>query len=235
MRWAKDIDHNTHALTGILTMLFAMVGLVDKTALQRISRELHLAVMRVLRPAESATRRLIVLAAQERVAKPAPLQSVTPHPKHVRPKNSSERGGPRYIFKLYDARKSFKPRRRGLPSGIGPQIRVVSFDPRIPLLALQSKPDAPSLHDGKVNALPLNRRLFALKSALANIPHQAQRLLRWQARREHQRDHDQRPIFTTPLRPGRPPGYRQRPCHEVDDILNDCHGLARLALMPDTS
>jgi hypothetical protein len=39
-----------------------------------------------------------------------------------------------------------------------------------------------------------------------------------------------------PLRPGRPPGWRRRPTHEVHAILDVVHGLALWALeRPDTS
>jgi hypothetical protein len=39
------------------------------------------------------------------------------------------------------------------------------------------------------------------------------------------------------LRAGRPPGFRQRSIHEVDDILKECDWLARLGNPPldDTS
>jgi hypothetical protein len=37
------------------------------------------------------------------------------------------------------------------------------------------------------------------------------------------------------LRLGWPPGWRIRATHEVDEILKDCHWLARSALTPDTS
>ena len=39
----------------------------------------------------------------------------------------------------------------------------------------------------------------------------------------------------SPLRPGRPPGHRRKPDHEVDEVLTECHGLAWEALKPDTS
>jgi hypothetical protein len=32
------------------------------------------------------------------------------------------------------------------------------------------------------------------------------------------------------LRAGRPPGFRKRPIHEVDEILKECHWLARNVL-----
>ena len=36
-------------------------------------------------------------------------------------------------------------------------------------------------------------------------------------------------------RPGRPPGYRRKPVHLVDEVLIECHGLAFDAMKPDTS
>jgi hypothetical protein len=37
------------------------------------------------------------------------------------------------------------------------------------------------------------------------------------------------------MRPGRPPGYRKRVLHEVDEILRECHALAHDAERQDTS
>jgi hypothetical protein len=85
--------------------------------------------------------------------------------------------------------------------------------------------------DGLVNAVPLTRRLETLKLALEDLPRQARRMARWQARREAMPS----PKFRSPLRPGPPPGRRRKPTHLVDEILNDCHGLAWDALKPDTS
>jgi hypothetical protein len=74
---------------------------------------------------------------------------------------------------------------------------------------------------------------------LANIPHQAKRLARWRARQEQKQASTSTapptPKPLSPLREGLPPGYRKRWQHEVDDILAECHDLARLALAPDTS
>jgi hypothetical protein len=77
--------------------------------------------------------------------------------------------------------------------------------------------------DGTVSAVHLVRRLIAVMDALQDIPRQAMRLALWQARPKEER----RPERWSPLRPGRPPGYRQRPKHEVDEILKECHWLAR--------
>lgn len=65
-------------------------------------------------------------------------------------------------------------------------------------------------------------------------PRQARRLVRWQVRREAMQKQGG-PVFTSPMRPGRPPGYRKKPSHEVDEVLKECHWLARDAEQPDTS
>jgi len=85
--------------------------------------------------------------------------------------------------------------------------------------------------DGLVNGSRLIRRLEAIESALADIPRQARRLVRWRMRQEKSPN----PSFKTPLRRGRPPGYRRRKTHEVDDLLSDCQWLACHAAMADTS
>ncbi len=91
----------------------------------------------------------------------------------------------------------------------------------------------PPVDDGMVSAHPVCRRLYALQAALGDVPRQAQRLMRWQARREQIRT--LRPIFATPLRPGVPPGYRRKPVNEVDHVLKECHALACDAIRTDTS
>jgi hypothetical protein len=73
--WPRAIERNRDALTAILATLFAMLGLQAGATLGRTPRQLHRAVLRVLRPAESATRRLIVIAARGLVAKPMPVRA----------------------------------------------------------------------------------------------------------------------------------------------------------------
>jgi hypothetical protein len=62
--WAGYIDRNRRKLMPIIIGLFALLGLDGGGAAGRISWGLHRKVMRVLRPAESAVRRLIVVAAR---------------------------------------------------------------------------------------------------------------------------------------------------------------------------
>ena len=60
MDWARAIERNSEALKGIVETLFAMLGLAGSDMVARIPQPLHRAVLRVLRPAESALRRLII-------------------------------------------------------------------------------------------------------------------------------------------------------------------------------
>ena len=72
MDWDLAIKRNSEALKGIIETLFALLGLDGTDAALRIPRSLHSAVLAVLRPAESAVRRLIVIAARNVVVKLAP-------------------------------------------------------------------------------------------------------------------------------------------------------------------
>ena len=74
MDWAWAIERNSEALKGIIVVLFTMLGLAGTDTAARLPRSLHSAVLRVLRPAESAVRRLIVIAARGLVVKLSSLR-----------------------------------------------------------------------------------------------------------------------------------------------------------------
>jgi hypothetical protein len=225
------IKRNSEALKEIIAGLFAMLELAGGITVVLLPRSVHSAVRRVLWPAESALRRLIVIAARGLVVKVAPSRP-TPRPKPVG--SIRKGGGSRLSFQLFDTRKSFPELRqhrvkyaKNPPRIIffGDHSRVDDLWPR-PVTAPPSPPS-----DGLVNAVPLTRRLAALKLALEDLPRQARRMARWRARREIAPS----PKFRSPLRPGRPPGSRRKPIHLVDEVLIECHGLAWDALKPDTS
>ena len=226
MDWDLAIKRNSEALKGIIAALFAMLGLDGTDAASRIPPALHRAVLRVLRPAESAVRRLIVIAARGLVVKAAPSR--------VMPKGQKigKGGGSRLpSFQLFDTRKYFAelhPRR----------IKYVKNPPRIhvfPYNSLVARPPVAApvtpLSDGLVNAARLSRRLQILKLALDDLPGQARRMARWRVRREAMKC----PKFTSPLRPGPPPGRRKRHIHPIDEVLAECHALAWDALKPNSS
>jgi hypothetical protein len=227
MDWNRAIERNSEALRGIIEALFAMLGLDGADAASRIPRSLHSAVLGVLRPAESAVRRLIVIAARGLVVKLAASRPMPAGP------IIGKGGQSRPSFQLFDPRKNFNPSRRRVLARIAPRIHVFGYDPRVAAMFPAPPPvvEPPPPPDGLVNAQRLSRRLQALKLALDDLPRQARRLARWRLRRETAPN----PKFKSPLRPGRPPGHRRKPTHEVDEVLIECHGLAWDALKPDTS
>ena len=226
MDWDLAIKRNSEALNGIVAALFAMLGIVGAETVSRISQPLHRAVLLVLRPAEYALRRLIIIVARGLVVKVAPSR---PMPKG---QMIGKGGGSRLpSFQLYDTRKDFPELRQHCIKYTKhpPRIHFFPYDTLQP--APQPAPAPVSPSDGLVNAARLSRRLQAVKLALDALPRQAKRLARWRVRREAMPS----PKFKSPLRPGPPPGRRKRQIHEVDEILADCHALAWDAMRSDTS
>ena len=200
MDWDLAIKRNSEALKGIIAALFALLGLVGDATISRIPPRLHRAVLRVLRPAESAMRRLIVIAARGVVVKLAPSR---PMPEGHRIGKGG--GHPSPSFQLFDPRKRFAALRLHHRKIMRhpPRIHFFPHDPRISALWPTPRPvvEPPPPPDGLVNAERLTRRLQALKSALDDLPRQAKRLVRWQERRKAASDFK----FLVPLRPGHPP------------------------------
>jgi hypothetical protein len=225
MDWARAIERNSEALKGIIEALFAMLGLVGEATRLRIPQPLHRSVLRVLRPAESAMRRLIIIAARGLVVRLAPSR-----PKPVGPIGKG--GGSRCpSFQLFDPRKNFECLRQHHRKFMRnpPRIHFFPYDTLSPARPPITDPAPPP--DGLVNAERLTRRLQALKLALEDLPRQARRLARWRVRRDNMPS----PKFKSPLRPGPPPGHRRKPVHQIDEVLIECHGLAFDAMKPDTS
>jgi hypothetical protein len=226
MNWARAVERNSEALKGVVETLFAMLGLSGVATVARLPRSVHSAVLRLLRPAESAVRRLIVIAARGLVVKPVPSRAFPAVP-------IVRSGELRPSFQLFDPRKNFACLRGATAPRFLPRIHVFGNDPRVAALWAKAQPKAghAPLPDGLANGAHLCRRLQALKAALEDLPRQARRLARWRVRREKAPS----PKFKSPLRPGPPPGYRKKPVHEVDELLIECHALAYDALKPDTS
>jgi hypothetical protein len=224
MDWARAIERNSKALKAIMEVLFALLGLDGADAASRIPRSLHSAVLGVLRPAESAVRRLIVIAARNVVASLAPSRPM-PEGRKI-----GKGGGSRPpSFQLFDPLKRLKPIRVMKVKRLVPRIHVFPYDTLGPAPRPVVEPPPPP--DGRLSATRLHRRLQALKSALDDLPRQAKRLFRLQQRRKA----SPWPKSTMPLRTGRPPGHRRKPVHEVDEVLVACDWLAWEAMKPDTS
>ena len=238
MDWDQAIARNSKALKGIIQVLFALLGLDGTETAQRIPRSLHSAVLAVLRPAESAVRRLIVVAARDVVVK---LTALRPRPEGCKPAAPKEKASGSRLpsFPLFDPRKRLKFARGPRGKRAQPRVRFIDYDPRVVALWPKPRPVAepPPPPDGLVGAARLHRRLQAVKLALDDLPRQARRLVRLQERRAANPDLAPGVKFKSPLRPGRPPGYRRKPVHEVEEVLADCDWLAGAAMKysPDTS
>ena len=182
-------------------------------------------------PPKSTLRRLIVVAARGLVITPAMSRPIPAGSIRTR-KGGCKRSA---SFQLFDPQPRIVLPRRRIPKRPGPRIHMFNADNQLVTVWPPPRPAAspapPPSADGMVNAARVIRRLEALESALADLPRQARRLVRWRMRQEKSPN----PSFKSPLRPGRPPGHRTRAVHEVDELLSECHWLARYAGMPDTS
>src|SRR5436190_20384797 len=129
--WAGAIELNREALGRIVAALFVLLGIDGADTVSRIPPKLHRAVLRVLRPAGSAVRRLVVIAARGLVVKVAPSR---PMPKG---QVISKGGGfSRPFFQLFDPRKRFAELRQHRPRIMRnpPRIHVFGNDPRVEAL-----------------------------------------------------------------------------------------------------
>ena len=234
MNWNSPIERWRVPLLGHVLDLFARIGLAEGVTIERVSKPLYREVLSILRTAESAVRRLIVAAARDIVVeyKPRPPRKSSSENKRPAKQEGKAKRKRRPLFGLFDPLKRFRRRFKKMRRGPEPRVTVIDYDPRIPeFLRSPSPPPVPAapvpdveerVDDGTVDARHLVRRLLAVTDALQDIPRQAMRLARWQASPKDER----RPERWSPLRPGRPPGFRQRVKHEVDEILKECHWLA---------
>jgi hypothetical protein len=221
MDWARAIEINRIALSRIVAELLALLGLVGGGTVERLPHALYLATERLLRPTESALRRLIVVAARGLVVKPSPKR---PMPKGLVIVSKGSKG---MTFRLFDTRKTFD----FAPPENPLFVKVQTYQSNPFNLFNSLYPSRPAEPEGRINALQLCRRLAAVAHALETLPRQALRLARWKERRKNL----ERPKFTSPLRPGSPPGHRNKPKAEVDFVLQECHALAFDALREDSS
>jgi hypothetical protein len=211
MDWKRAIDINTDALIRIVAGLVSLLAVHS----ERLPSPVYHFIARVLHPAESAVRRLIVIAARGLVVSLPPSR---PMPKGLVIARKGLKPG---AFPLFDTRKHFSDIDEDDTPVTGPRIRIVGdSDPRSLFLAKFAKPQTGAITEAET--LRIRNRVDSLKRALDTLPQQAKRLARWRARREASTT----PKITSPLRPGPPPGHRKRPREEIDFVLRECHGLA---------
>jgi hypothetical protein len=235
--WDDAVVRNAAALAGVVAQLLAVLSLYGGVRAARLPRVVHARIIRVLRPAESALRRLIVIAARGVIAEPA-LEHTGRTERIVTGHTLPRQPASIMSFQLFDPRKRFSAQ-RVIYTTLIPRVSFIAPDaPFSPLSAQPQMSREPPLimadSDRHISARRLALRLKAFTSALDDIPGHAKRLTRLQLKRETQKP----PTFLSPLRPGKPPGHRTVPGHEIDDILAECHKYALGVLsevQPNTS
>jgi len=233
MDWTLAIHRNRDALRAVVAAIAALLGGHDGGL---VARGLRSAALALLRPAESAARRLIVIAAR---GLPLPLRR--PAAVFTLPVSAAASGAMRApAFRLFDQPHRFAPLRLAAePPRGAPRIRTFWGPAASPLAAAAmppAQPAPPSPAPRKDPAAPMDAsrlrlRLAALERALADLPRQARRLMRWRGRFGAGQGRHPR----SPLRFGRPPGQRVGDPRDIDRTLRECHALARDALASDTS
>ncbi len=219
------IERNGEALRRVLASLVVMAGLAGDRPM--LPRHLRNAVLRLLRPAESAARRLVVALARSIV-----VQWPAANPPHgKRAGIASSRGGrapacpgralPHALPLLDPLKNPFRIRRTYVPAHLAPRISLPGVTERRPL------PQKTSPHD-PIDARGLGLRFDALAHVLGDLPRAATRFARLRARNAQRGLCGGRVRW--PLRPGRPPGFSARRGHEVHAILAHAHELALWAL-----
>jgi hypothetical protein len=240
--WQDAVVRNAQALRAIVAQLFGLLavygGVQGPQVSFRVPRSVHATILRVLRPAESALRRLIVIAARHVKVETAPVMSSPGDvsPPGTRPVTAARRLQ-RLVFQLFDPRMRLGQRHVTYASMV-PRVSFIAPDPPFSPLAVRpvdrSREAEP---EQQISVRRMCLRLQALTAALEDLPKQARRLAVWRLRRENAK----RPTFTSPLRPGRPPGFRKVRMYDVDLVLDECHRYAdgvltaRRAGPPNTS
>jgi hypothetical protein len=236
--WDDAVARHSAALkiivAEVLSLLAAHGGL-EAVSVPRVVRRI---ILRVLRPAESALRRIIVIAARNVRADSPSKKAVSSHnvTEKTRARTFTHARAPRMAFQLFDPRKRFG-QSRIVYTRFNPRVSFIAADPPFSPLAQKpvswswAEPAPEPVPDNQTGAKRLCLRLKAFSSALEDVPRQAKRLVRLRARRE------QKKSFFSPLRIGKPPGHRNIRVDDVDYILAECHDFAYavLAASPDTS
>jgi hypothetical protein len=212
--WALAIRRNRDQLRQIVLALFALAGMRVGGSLFTLRRDVFAAIMLVLRPAESAFRRLIVIAAAQIGDSYLGCNRVAALINFSGGQGNCPRVSTR-AFKLFDPLKSFDPESIWDVEPVW-ESNLGQFDPTFHYTSTIETP---------LDATHIGQRLNAIIRALDNIQHQARRLVRWQSKRDAALKAC-KPTRISPMRPGLPPGWRERKIHEIDAVLRECHGLA---------
>ena len=226
MNWDEIVEANRARIIAAITPLLAVLGF-DPRRRDEMPRYFYRALLILLRPAESAARRLIVMAARGIVVK-LKLGVSRAFPRILVRNKDPERIP---AFLLIDPLKRFAPEGFGWSKEWGKGWGMIPSIPRISVPGFSdpvfAEPKPFPSRDDVIDTSALVARIRSLKSALETLPRQALRLARWRARSDLRRRADVRkPGRMSPMRPGFAPGYHRRDQREIDDIICDVHYFA---------
>lgn len=249
MDWTLALKRNQDILRRSVAWLFKWLALEVGGSVDELPLHQKRTVYFVLRPAESALRRLVYAAmlALSITAPPAAERAVASGRTHK--KAGAAKRERRFLFRLTDPRPplDLEPNKPNVVAGPGPSITDLwcpnSLAQRQAWFAEQQayQERLKRLQEASLSAKGLCRRLNAMIGALDDLEGQALRMARLEARMKRRFERCGTP-HVRPIGRGRPPGFRRLPeyrRHEVDDALKDCHQLVNLAEIefapPDTS
>jgi hypothetical protein len=246
--WERSTAHYKAALIKIIAELFVLArivpGEVPDTASQDIwnislPRYAYRRALELLKPAESALRRLIIMGAHGKSFAPATAKDQPGKADAVGDTVSGQGGTLTDADSApSDAPASEKSLRAPAFNIFDPlrQFTFRSFDSFEDYALWKAEQDANPLiippagpRMAPVNALSLWRRIQAMHHAAENFDQYVTRYVRWRGQRKFKIAH-QRPLKgrrpATLMRPGRAPGYIRKGKHEIHDLLRDVDNLA---------
>ncbi|MEM0898443.1 MAG: hypothetical protein AAGI92_00650 [Pseudomonadota bacterium] len=236
--WTGAIDKQVRLIGRIIAFLFSAVDVNEVEGIV-IPRRVRDELFAILRPAESALRRLIFVMAMRLERPPQPIVS------GVKSKATRRAG-----TKLANANKinsnSFTVRTRPTTQSFRLRDRRKDFGhlfyDEADEVALPVVSGTEQIDNKPVIATNLVKRIVAIKNALDDLPREARRMRKLLHARQRWLVGDEkhttvsRRIPLPPLRPGLPPGARLRPPkygqirrQETEAILEEADWLARQA------
>lgn len=167
MDWIAAVETNRAALRRVLAVLISMAGgamaggAMGGEVPATLPRWLHRSVLRLLRPAEAAARRLVIIVARDFCPAPPPSDMTTPAHGPSFPLRPARAAGRRLTLPMFDPQRRLW-RRRSSACGM-PRISVPGY-------GAPATPPQPPLPGDPIDAARLVLRLRALGTALDDLP-----------------------------------------------------------------
>jgi hypothetical protein len=242
--WKRAVERYSDELSQIVGELIVMAGLQGVAFVDTLPRRLYFRILSILRPAEYAARRIILIAAcklewnikvveAKKDTKPAEGTLTSPlvgseGRVETSARSESEGQGHRVpAFDLFDPAKDYG--KFFLTEAEYAALIKAREEARYLPVPYHS-PDEP------VNAISLSRRIRALADAMQNIDRYAIRLARWKARHMPNgtkagtvglKHTSLRSLSRCqPMRIGQPPGWKKHPETAIEEVVKDTHILA---------